>query len=223
MFEDQHKAHTTSCRSANARPLETELIRTACSLIPETRDCSSRRRILVRASTFLPDVTESSRSYATVSADKDRDLSSIFWDDPGTEAIELVVEWWVERGGVEYHIAMPVGQWRQYLSPLSVRYVWEVQLESPSNSVIIESDFVFIDSPHFSSARFPHPRLQGSAFASALLVHVALSTLAIYLCLSPSIQKQESAMEQPRQGDLSWRLSSHPVTLLCFLSFRICK
>ncbi|MCJ1417059.1 Golgi apparatus membrane protein tvp23 [Xylographa parallela] len=31
-------------------------------------------------------------------------------------------------------------------------------------------------------------------------------------------------MEQqppPRQGDLSWRLSSHPVTLLCFLGFRI--
>ncbi|MCJ1242857.1 Golgi apparatus membrane protein tvp23 [Trapelia coarctata] len=28
--------------------------------------------------------------------------------------------------------------------------------------------------------------------------------------------------QQPRQGDLSWRLSSHPVTLLCFLAFRIC-
>ncbi|MCJ1316706.1 Golgi apparatus membrane protein tvp23, partial [Xylographa vitiligo] len=27
--------------------------------------------------------------------------------------------------------------------------------------------------------------------------------------------------QQPRQGDLSWRLSSHPVTLLCFLGFRI--
>ncbi|KAA6416248.1 MAG: golgi apparatus membrane tvp23 [Lasallia pustulata] len=26
---------------------------------------------------------------------------------------------------------------------------------------------------------------------------------------------------QPRQGDLSWRLSSHPITLLCFLAFRI--
>ncbi|MCJ1479060.1 Golgi apparatus membrane protein tvp23 [Lambiella insularis] len=28
-------------------------------------------------------------------------------------------------------------------------------------------------------------------------------------------------MEQPRQGDLSWRLSSHPVTLVTFLGFRI--
>lgn len=27
----------------------------------------------------------------------------------------------------------------------------------------------------------------------------------------------------PRQGDLSWRLSSHPITLLCFLGFRICE
>ncbi|KAK4690644.1 hypothetical protein P7C71_g6192, partial [Lecanoromycetidae sp. Uapishka_2] len=26
----------------------------------------------------------------------------------------------------------------------------------------------------------------------------------------------------PRQGDLSWRLSSHPITLLFFLGFRIC-
>jgi hypothetical protein len=24
-------------------------------------------------------------------------------------------------------------------------------------------------------------------------------------------------------GSLSWRLSSHPITLLCFLTFRICK
>ncbi|MCJ1272722.1 Golgi apparatus membrane protein tvp23 [Puttea exsequens] len=27
--------------------------------------------------------------------------------------------------------------------------------------------------------------------------------------------------QQPRQGDLSWRLSSHPITLLFFLGFRI--
>ena len=26
----------------------------------------------------------------------------------------------------------------------------------------------------------------------------------------------------PQQGELHWRLSSHPVTLLTFLSFRIC-
>lgn len=31
-------------------------------------------------------------------------------------------------------------------------------------------------------------------------------------------------MDQPtRPGDLSWRLSSHPITLLCFLGFRTCK
>ena len=28
-------------------------------------------------------------------------------------------------------------------------------------------------------------------------------------------------MPEPQAGDLSWRLSSHPVTLLCFLGFRI--
>ena len=26
---------------------------------------------------------------------------------------------------------------------------------------------------------------------------------------------------QPQQGDLNWRLSSHPITLLCFLAFRV--
>jgi hypothetical protein len=30
-------------------------------------------------------------------------------------------------------------------------------------------------------------------------------------------------MPEAQQGDLSWRLSSHPITLLCFLGFRICK
>ncbi|QDS68082.1 Golgi apparatus membrane protein tvp23 [Venturia effusa] len=31
----------------------------------------------------------------------------------------------------------------------------------------------------------------------------------------------ESAQQGPQQGDLSWRLSSHPITLLTFLGFRI--
>ncbi|KAE9968260.1 hypothetical protein EG328_007672 [Venturia inaequalis] len=31
----------------------------------------------------------------------------------------------------------------------------------------------------------------------------------------------ESAQQEPQQGDLSWRLSSHPITLLTFLGFRI--
>ena len=26
---------------------------------------------------------------------------------------------------------------------------------------------------------------------------------------------------QPQQGDLNWRLSAHPITLICFLGFRI--
>lgn len=30
------------------------------------------------------------------------------------------------------------------------------------------------------------------------------------------------AEAEPQAGSLSWRLSSHPMTLLCFLSFRIC-
>ncbi|KAL9077775.1 MAG: hypothetical protein Q9161_000147 [Pseudevernia consocians] len=31
----------------------------------------------------------------------------------------------------------------------------------------------------------------------------------------------ENRAEQPKQGDLHWRLSSHPITLLFFLAFRI--
>ncbi|OCL04460.1 hypothetical protein AOQ84DRAFT_117054, partial [Glonium stellatum] len=31
----------------------------------------------------------------------------------------------------------------------------------------------------------------------------------------------ENAQTQPQPGDLSWRLSSHPITLLTFLFFRI--
>lgn len=26
---------------------------------------------------------------------------------------------------------------------------------------------------------------------------------------------------QPQQGDLNWRLSAHPITLICFLAFRV--
>lgn len=33
----------------------------------------------------------------------------------------------------------------------------------------------------------------------------------------------EAAQQQPLPGSLSWRLSSHPITLLTFLAFRICK
>lgn len=33
----------------------------------------------------------------------------------------------------------------------------------------------------------------------------------------------ESAQQEPQQGDLSWRLSSHPITLLTFLGFRTCE
>lgn len=32
----------------------------------------------------------------------------------------------------------------------------------------------------------------------------------------------EQQQQEPRPGDLSWRLSSHPITLLCFLTFRLC-
>ena len=33
----------------------------------------------------------------------------------------------------------------------------------------------------------------------------------------------ETAQQTPSPGSLSWRLSSHPITLLTFLFFRICK
>lgn len=32
----------------------------------------------------------------------------------------------------------------------------------------------------------------------------------------------EQTPQQPAAGALSWRLSSHPITLLTFLAFRIC-
>jgi hypothetical protein len=32
----------------------------------------------------------------------------------------------------------------------------------------------------------------------------------------------ETAQQTPAPGSLSWRLSSHPITLLTFLCFRIC-
>ena len=33
----------------------------------------------------------------------------------------------------------------------------------------------------------------------------------------------DNRAQQPKQGDLHWRLSSHPITLLFFLGFRICN
>lgn len=37
----------------------------------------------------------------------------------------------------------------------------------------------------------------------------------------PSAFIMEQQPLQPQQGDLNWRLSSHPITLLCFLGFRV--
>ena len=48
---------------------------------------------------------------------------------------------------------------------------------------------------------------------------------ALSLCRKPSLAPETPhiAMDNPQQGSLSWRLSSHPITLLCFLGFRIGK
>jgi hypothetical protein len=40
---------------------------------------------------------------------------------------------------------------------------------------------------------------------------------------SSTAYTMENAQTQPQPGDLSWRLSSHPITLLTFLFFRICE
>lgn len=32
--------------------------------------------------------------------------------------------------------------------------------------------------------------------------------------------EQQPLNPEPQQGDLNWRLSAHPITLLCFLGFR---
>lgn len=34
-------------------------------------------------------------------------------------------------------------------------------------------------------------------------------------------QSEQQPQPQSAPGSLSWRLSSHPITLLCFLGFRI--
>lgn len=54
--------HTTSVRSARARPLSTELMRTARSRMPEGAGWSRALRTRERASAFLCGVTLSSRS-----------------------------------------------------------------------------------------------------------------------------------------------------------------
>lgn len=33
----------------------------------------------------------------------------------------------------------------------------------------------------------------------------------------------ETAQQSPAAGSLSWKLSSHPITLLTFLFFRVCE
>lgn len=75
---------TTSVKSPNASPLSTELIRTARSRIPSGAGWSSALRTSERASAFLCGVTLSSRSYATQSAVRERDLSIKRWEEPGT-------------------------------------------------------------------------------------------------------------------------------------------
>lgn len=42
---------------------------------------------------------------------------------------------------------------------------------------------------------------------------------SILCILSPSSHIMDPP--QPQQGDLNWRLSAHPITLICFLAFRI--
>lgn len=76
--------HTTSVRSSNAYPLSTEFMRTACSLMLGARSRDKMSTRLLRASAFLPGVTESSRSYAMVSTLIPRDFSRKRIDEPGT-------------------------------------------------------------------------------------------------------------------------------------------
>jgi len=51
---------------------------------------------------------------------------------------------------------------------------------------------------------------------------LSVKNLALLVAASgPSTFIMEQQPLQPQQGDLNWRLSSHPITLLCFLGFRI--
>lgn len=75
---------TTSVKSFSANPLSTELMRTARSLIPSGLGSWRKSRSVDLASAFRSGVTESSKSYATVSTLKPLDLSKNLLEDPGT-------------------------------------------------------------------------------------------------------------------------------------------
>ena len=48
------------------------------------------------------------------------------------------------------------------------------------------------------------------------------AAVAVAATRRPIILPMETAQQEPAPGSLSWRLSSHPITLLTFLFFRIC-
>lgn len=83
-------------------------------------------------------------------------------------------------------------------------------------------------SPHSSSTRSESNSLLDTShkpsvpLGSGRAVRIAA---ALSLCRKPSLAPNTPhiAMDNPQQGSLSWRLSSHPITLLCFLGFRIGK
>ena len=90
---------TTACRSSKANPLSTLLILTHISFIPLGLECCNNSQILCRASAFLLSVTESSRSYATVSTDHERDFSSMRFDELGTACCGVyLLAWMVTEG-----------------------------------------------------------------------------------------------------------------------------
>jgi hypothetical protein len=96
---------TTSVKSCNAYPLSTALIRTACSRMLSAFGCIRKSLTANRASCFECGATESSRSYATKSTLSERDLFSIFWEEPGTAF--LVNLWFIIcSGNFAYHRAM---------------------------------------------------------------------------------------------------------------------
>jgi hypothetical protein len=86
--------------SASARPDDTAFIRTLISLMLGGLSCERNLRILARAAGFWEGVTESSRSYETVSTVRLRDLSRNFGEEEGT----ALVSWrFSQRGRLLCH------------------------------------------------------------------------------------------------------------------------
>ena len=277
---------TTSVKSPNARPLLTELMRTARSRNPGGISWSNALRTKKRASFFRCSATLSSRSYATQSTAKERDLSRKRCEDPGTIFGTRISLWLVashslarkacntlrissayrreghdvvcselpwlcgEGAGLDAAIAHSTDSLQVTLDsilmlPLShqlwaQRYVLAssvpARLDQQSagrrrkrcRSTHPTMSDIFCRLPPLSipaSSCSCSVDMQRSVncgrFASALTKDHWGAAVSVCLFAFSLELFWAAIMDHPQQGELNWRLSAHPITLLVFLGFRI--